>query len=139
MAIQRTHLVRTAEPYSCIAVIFNSAMWLIYGIPTIRELVNLPMMFANGIGILVELYYVYVFIQHAVGRRRKPVLILLAAAVVIFTVLGVFLGMTVCRHKWPRTFVGDLAAISGVVMYLVPVINTVRLFYFEKQINTYTD
>ncbi|XP_044409922.1 bidirectional sugar transporter SWEET6b isoform X2 [Triticum aestivum] len=99
-------------------------MWLMYGIPTIREFVNLPVMIANGVGILVELFYIYVFIRHAVGRRRKPVFVLLASSVVIFTVLGVFLGMTVYRHKWPCTFVGDLAAISGVVMYLIPIINT---------------
>lgn len=57
-------------------VMFNSAMLLIYNIPTISEIPNMLVMSANGVGILVELYGMYTFIRHAAGRRHIPVLAL---------------------------------------------------------------
>ncbi|XP_048538180.1 bidirectional sugar transporter SWEET6b-like [Triticum urartu] len=104
--------VGAEEPYSYMAVLFNAAAYVTYGIPVFADKTNKPVMLANTIGIVFELAYVIIFIVHvAANRRRNP----LIALVVAF--LGLLLGTVVFGHVWSRTYMGWVAMFSGIAMY----------------------
>jgi hypothetical protein len=74
-------------------VVLNAAMWVEFGIPAMVKLVHghhhtltdwlgVPLMAANGFGIIVELCYVAIFIRFAPGNRRLPLICLLSFSLV---------------------------------------------------------
>jgi solute carrier family 50 protein (sugar transporter) len=129
--IWRTHQVGVTNPYSYLAVVLNAAMWVEFGIPAMVKLVHghhhtltdwlgVPLMAANGFGIIVELCYVAIFIRFAPGNRGLPLICLFAISVVSGVVLALLLST-----GWSRTFVGWFAMLSGVAMYVMPLHATV--------------
>ncbi|KAI4982738.1 hypothetical protein ZWY2020_023230 [Hordeum vulgare] len=101
--------VGNEEPYTYTFVMFNAATWLIYGIPTLDDETNTPVMVAKGVGVLVELIYVVMFLRYvAAGRRRMPLLTLVGAMSVSMVLLGLLEGFRVHNHILSRTFMGWL-------------------------------
>ena len=130
--IRRTQQVGATKPYSYLAVVLNSAMWVVFGIPVTIKLfhghhhplvdwLSAPLMLANIFGVVTELAYVAIFIRFAVGNRRRWAVISLIA---VLFVSAAALTLLLCTG-WSRTFVGYLAMFSGVAMYGIPVITTV--------------
>lgn len=118
--------VGNEEPYSYTFVMFNAATWLTYGIPTLDDETNTPVMIANGVGVFVEFIYVVLFLCYvAAGRRRMPLLTLVGAVAVSIVLLGLLLGLSVHTHIWSRTFMGWAAMLSGIAMYTIPLWRTV--------------
>ncbi|KAE8768059.1 hypothetical protein D1007_60509 [Hordeum vulgare] len=124
--IVKTKQVGEEEPYSYMSVLFNAAACVIYGLPVFADKTNKPVMLANGVGVFLELVYVILFIMYVAGeRRRNHMIILIGVVVAIMALLGLLLGTVFFGHVWTRTYMGWIAMLSGVAMYLAPIFKTV--------------
>ncbi|KAK1620741.1 hypothetical protein QYE76_026258 [Lolium multiflorum] len=127
--------VGETKPYSYLAVVFNSAMWVEFGIPamlklahshrhTLADWLGVPLMIANAIGVIVELIYVGIFLRFAVRHWWRTLISLLGIAFVSLAVL-----LVLWLKGWSRTFVGYFAMFSGVAMYGIPVYTTCEAYW----------
>ncbi|KAM0920699.1 hypothetical protein ACQ4PT_007352 [Festuca glaucescens] len=113
---------KTVEQYSAVpylATLLNCMIWLFYGLPVVQPH-SMLIITINGIGLVIELTYIAIFLAYSVGAARRRVLLILAAEVsfvVAFAALVLNLAHT---HVLRSMVVGILCVIVGTGMYAAP-------------------
>uniref|UniRef100_A0A6V7QTU7 Bidirectional sugar transporter SWEET n=1 Tax=Ananas comosus var. bracteatus TaxID=296719 RepID=A0A6V7QTU7_ANACO len=107
----------SAAPY--LATLLNCMMWVVYGLPLVHPHSTLVLTI-NGLGVLIELCYVLLFLLFSDGRKRLRVFLILAAEVA-FVVAVVLLVLTLAHTHDRRTLVvGIICVFFGTMMYAAP-------------------
>ncbi|PNT69347.1 bidirectional sugar transporter SWEET7b-like [Brachypodium distachyon] len=107
-------------------------MWLIYGLPTFPSFSNMPVMVANMVGIVVESIYITIWFRYAVGGRVIPLIVLILVIAMILVILFMAIVKVIVQKAWSILFVGCFAAISGGIMYVIPIKIAYELFITKE-------
>jgi solute carrier family 50 (sugar transporter) len=110
-------------------------MWTLYGLPIVH-LHSLLIITTCGSGLIVELFYVLVFLLYSQGRKRMLVLIMLAASTITVGVVALLVITLVHTHERRSMIVGILGGVLGIIMYAAPLSVMVCLLkIFFKSLN----
>lgn len=94
-------------------------IWGLYGVPVVHPHSTLVIT-TSGLGLVVELFYVLVFLFYSQGRKRLLVLIMLVASIIIVGIFALLVIMLVHTHEHRSMIVGILGGVSGISMYASP-------------------
>jgi hypothetical protein len=118
LRVKRTGLIGNVDVMPFIFTFFNCLMLVANAIPDLDH--SKPILIINILGSFLELIWIALFIYYSDGTKRAVAI----GSLIVTTVSLVF--TKVKQHKWSPTFLGYLAAISGVAMYTLPIRSTVR-------------
>ncbi|KAF5933302.1 hypothetical protein HYC85_029473 [Camellia sinensis] len=94
-------------------------MWIFYGLPVVHP-DSILVVTINGVGLLIEIVYVLIFLTYSNWPKRKKILIALLVEV-IFMAIVVFITMTFLHTTKARsTLVGLLCIVFNIIMYTSP-------------------
>ncbi|KAL3512569.1 hypothetical protein ACH5RR_025286 [Cinchona calisaya] len=93
-------------------------MWVFYGLPFVKP-DSILLSTINGIGFVIEIFYVLIFILYSNWAKRKKIFLLLILEAIVFIalVLGSLLGL---HGKKRSTPVGIMCLIFNIAMYFSP-------------------
>ncbi|CAL5444654.1 hypothetical protein CsSME_00053332 [Camellia sinensis var. sinensis] len=117
--ICKSKSVQEFKPYPYVATVLNCAMWIFYGLPVVHP-DSILVVTINGVGLLIEIVYVLIFLTYSNWPKRKKILIALLVEV-IFMAIVVFITMTFLHTTKARsTLVGLLCIVFNIIMYTSP-------------------
>ncbi|KAI5062984.1 hypothetical protein GOP47_0021531 [Adiantum capillus-veneris] len=104
-------------PY--VVMLFNSLLWVYYGLPIAVQPNAILVATINGVGCVLEIVYIATFLFYANSKERKKMLILLGA-VLSLVALIVVLTMVMASRSKRIIIVGILCVVVNVAMYASP-------------------
>ncbi|KAM0916798.1 hypothetical protein ACQ4PT_009939 [Festuca glaucescens] len=107
----------SAVPY--LAALLNSMMWLLYALPTVQPH-NMLIMTMSGVGLVIELIYIAIFLAYSVGAARRRVLLILVAVVAFAATVAALVLNLAHTHTLRSMVVGILCVIVETGMYAAP-------------------
>ncbi|KAE8675559.1 Bidirectional sugar transporter SWEET6b [Hibiscus syriacus] len=115
----KLNLVQDFKPDPYLATMMNCMMWVFYGLPMVHP-DSLLIITINSIGLVIEsIYIVFFFIYSDNKKRRKIMLCIMIEA--IFMAAVIVITLIVFNNTKKRTmFVGTLAVIFNIGMYISP-------------------
>ncbi|KAH7425138.1 hypothetical protein KP509_11G041300 [Ceratopteris richardii] len=100
-------------------MLMNSTLWIFYGLP-VAVSHNILVSTINGIGAVLELIYISIFLIYANSRERRKITLLLLAVLSIFTIVVVCNMFLVDAMPRRAEIVGSLCIVAGIGMYAAP-------------------
>ncbi|CAL5441178.1 unnamed protein product [Camellia sinensis] len=117
--ICKSKSVQEFKPDPYVATVLNCAMWIFYGLPVVHP-DSILVVTINGVGLLIEIVYVLIFLTYSNWPKRKKILIALLVEV-IFMAIVVFITMTFLHTTKARSMlVGLLCIVFNIIMYTSP-------------------
>ncbi|KAL7161621.1 hypothetical protein ACSBR2_042149 [Camellia fascicularis] len=117
--ICKSKSVQEFKPDPYVATVLNCAMWIFYGLPVVHP-DSILVVTINGVGLLIEIAYVLIFLTYSNWPKRKKILIALLVEV-IFMAIVVFITMTFLHTTKARSMlVGLLCIVFNIIMYTSP-------------------
>ncbi|XP_078177552.1 bidirectional sugar transporter SWEET4-like isoform X3 [Carex rostrata] len=111
--------VEQFSPIPYVVTVINCMIWVLYGVPVVHPHSTLVIT-TSGSGLVVELFYVLVFLFYSQGRKRLLVLIMLIASIIIVGIFALLVIMLVHTHERRSMIVGILGGASSISMYAAP-------------------
>ncbi|XP_022150093.1 bidirectional sugar transporter SWEET5-like [Momordica charantia] len=103
------------DPY--IATVLNCMFWIFYGMPFVHS-DSILVVTINGIGLVIELAYLAIFVLFADNKRQVGICLLIE---VIFVAIVVVITMLVLHETKNRSLmVGIICDIFNIMMYVSP-------------------
>ncbi|KAL3500353.1 hypothetical protein ACH5RR_039446 [Cinchona calisaya] len=93
-------------------------MWVFYGLPFIKS-DSILVSTINGVGFVIEFFYVLTFILYSDGSKRRKIWLALFLEALLFTIL-VVVTLLVLHGKKRSMPVGILCLIFNICMYFSP-------------------
>ncbi|XP_051136502.1 bidirectional sugar transporter SWEET5-like [Andrographis paniculata] len=118
-SIWKDKSVKGFKPDPYVATVFNCAMWMIYGMPFVHP-DSLLVITINGIGLVIETFYITVFVIYSDWHKRRKIFLILAAEAVIYAIVWVI--VLLCFHTTTTRsmFIGIFCIILNIAMYASP-------------------
>ncbi|KAH7425136.1 hypothetical protein KP509_11G041200 [Ceratopteris richardii] len=104
-------------PY--VVMLLNSTLWVFYGIPAAVSN-NILVSTTNGIGTVLEIVYIIIFLIFSDYRERRKIVLLLSAVPIIFTAVVLCNMLFVDTLPRRAEIVGSLCIVAGIGMYAAP-------------------
>ncbi|GMI76601.1 VEGETATIVE CELL EXPRESSED1 [Hibiscus trionum] len=117
--IWKVKSVQDFKPAPYIATVLNCMMWIFYGLPIVHPDSTL-IITINGIGLFIELVYITIFFVFSDNRKRKRILLYIVIEAVFMAAVVVITLMVFKTTKRRSMFVGILAMIFNIGMYVSP-------------------
>ncbi|KAK9119670.1 hypothetical protein Scep_017763 [Stephania cephalantha] len=125
LTIVKKAAVEDFSPNPYLAALINCLMWVFYGLPFVHPH-SILVVTINGIGGIMELGYIVIYIIYA-NRKQRWYVIKVLVIEVVFTCLVVGLTLGLCHTYKTRSLVaGIIALIFNICMYGMP-LDIVRL------------
>lgn len=107
----------SAAPY--LATMMNCMLWVLYGLPMVHPH-SMLVVTINGLGIVIEVVYMILFITYSDGKKRLR--LLLMALVEFVFVAAVAVSVLTLAHSYERRslIVGTICILFNVLMYASP-------------------
>uniref|UniRef100_A0A1D1Z2F2 Bidirectional sugar transporter SWEET6b n=1 Tax=Anthurium amnicola TaxID=1678845 RepID=A0A1D1Z2F2_9ARAE len=123
--IWKRKAVEDFSPIPYLATFLNCMMWIFYGIPLVHPH-SILVVTINGVGLVLETFYLFIFVLYAPSAGRRKVFMILLAEVVfmVAVVIGVLAGEH--THERRSLIVGVMCVIFGTCMYASPLAAMVR-------------
>ncbi|XP_026378779.1 bidirectional sugar transporter SWEET7b-like [Papaver somniferum] len=115
--------VEDFSPNPYLAGVLNCLLWVLYGLPFVHPHGAL-IVAINGIGLMIELTYVCIFIKYATEKGRRYVMTMLAG-VAVFNITAVLFTLLV-ENRF--TTIGILCAAVNMMMYVMPLDNLPQVY-----------
>ncbi|KAL4367129.1 hypothetical protein GQ457_05G018330 [Hibiscus cannabinus] len=104
-------------PYLC--TVMNCIIWCFYGLPIVKK-DNFLVLTINAIGLVIEFFYLTVYVIYANNRKKRLHVALVLIVEAIMTVVIVLVAVYGLSPKHRTLFVGIVADIFNIVMYASP-------------------
>ncbi|KAK6935573.1 SWEET sugar transporter [Dillenia turbinata] len=107
----------SAAPY--LATFGNCMLWLLYGVPIVHQ-DNILVLTINGIGCLIEVFYLILFVVYSDKKKRVVVLLISLVEVIFAGIVAVLVLTLVHNLKMRSTVVGTICIVFNILMYASP-------------------
>ncbi|KAK6947952.1 SWEET sugar transporter [Dillenia turbinata] len=107
----------SAVPY--LATFGNCMLWVLYGVPVVHEN-SILVLTINGIGCLIEVSYLVLFVLYSDKKRRVMVLLISLVEVIFVGILAALVLTLAHTLKMRSLVVGILCIIFNILMYASP-------------------
>ncbi|XP_023521694.1 bidirectional sugar transporter SWEET4-like [Cucurbita pepo subsp. pepo] len=112
--------VEQYSPMPYLATLMNCLVWTLYGMPMVHPN-SLLVITINGIGIVIELVYIVLFLVYCNGRKERVKVVLVVLAEVVFVAFLTLLVLTLAHTYTLRsTIVGSVCLVFNIMMYASP-------------------
>nr|XP_043612747.1 bidirectional sugar transporter SWEET3 [Erigeron canadensis] len=103
--------------------LFNCLMYTWYGLPVVSyQWENFPMITINGLGILLELSFIIIFIWFTSPKQKLKAGIMTSAVTTIFSITALISTFVIHDHKTRKQLVGGVGLVASVGMYASPLV-----------------
>ncbi|CAN6713895.1 unnamed protein product [Malus baccata var. baccata] len=105
------------DPY--VLTLLNCALWVFYGMPFVHP-DSILVVSINGAGVVIELFYILIFLIFSLGSQRLTIFKALVVEVIFFVIV-VLVTMYIFHTTRHRSLVvGIICIIFNILMYLSP-------------------
>ncbi|KAI3976164.1 hypothetical protein MKX01_024947 [Papaver californicum] len=108
------------NPYLC--TILNCLLWVYYGLPFVHPN-SILVVTINGVGLVIELVYICIFLMYATKKGRRSVLWKMAVEVVFYAAVVLLLTFVPVFVAHRPMIIGILCDIINILMYAMPLDN----------------
>ncbi|GMJ09350.1 hypothetical protein like AT4G10850 [Hibiscus trionum] len=117
--IYKKKTVEEFQPIPYLCTVMNCILWCFYGLPIVKK-DNLLVLTINAIGLVIELFYLTVYVIYANDRKKRQIVgyVLLGEAALAAVV--VLVAMLALKGSHRTLFVGIASDIFNIVMYASP-------------------
>ncbi|KAL0844385.1 hypothetical protein Bca101_017631 [Brassica carinata] len=117
---------KSTEEFSCfpyLMTLFNCLIYTWYGLPIVSHLwENLPLVTINGLGILLQLVFIFIYFCYALPKEKVKVGVLFVPVVVMFGIAAAISAILFDDHPHRKSFVGSVGLVASISMYGSPLI-----------------
>ncbi|KAL1206682.1 Bidirectional sugar transporter SWEET3 [Cardamine amara subsp. amara] len=117
---------RNTEEFSCfpyVMTLFNCLIYTWYGLPIVSHLwENLPLVTINGVGILLESIFIFIYFCFASSKEKIKVGVTFVPVMVVFALTTVVSAVVLDDHHHRKSFVGSVGLVASISMYGSPLI-----------------
>ncbi|KAJ4781804.1 Bidirectional sugar transporter SWEET [Rhynchospora pubera] len=117
--IWKNKSVEQFSPIPYIATAIGCTVWVLYGLPIVHPH-SILIITTSGPGLVIELFYVILFILYSQGKKRLQVFTTLVASIVVLGVLAVLIIMLVHTHEHRSMILGILGGMLNIISYGSP-------------------
>ncbi|KAF8733584.1 hypothetical protein HU200_014889 [Digitaria exilis] len=114
------------EEFSCVPYIlalFNCLLYTWYGLPVVSSgWENFPVSTINGVGILLEITFISMYIWFAPRDKERFALQLVLPVLTLFGLTAFFSSFMVRTHRMRKVFVGSVGLVASISMYSSPMV-----------------
>uniref|UniRef100_A0A7N0UDM1 Bidirectional sugar transporter SWEET n=1 Tax=Kalanchoe fedtschenkoi TaxID=63787 RepID=A0A7N0UDM1_KALFE len=121
--IWKNKSVEEFKPDPYLATVMNCLFWVFYGLPFVHPdstLVVTIGLTINGIGLVLELFYLTLFYIYGDNKKRKKMSTVLAVEAIIMVAIAAVTTTVFHSHAKRSTFVGAFCVAFGILMYASP-------------------
>ncbi|XP_057480466.1 LOW QUALITY PROTEIN: bidirectional sugar transporter SWEET5-like [Actinidia eriantha] len=130
--IYKAKSVQEFKPDPYVATVLNCAMWVLYGLPFVHP-DSLLVITINGTGLVIEFFYVAVFLTYSDWPKRKKIIIALVIEAIFFAIVA-FITMTFLHTTQSRSMlIGILCVVFNIIMYTSP-LTVMRMVITTKSV-----
>nr|UJT76401.1 bidirectional sugar transporter SWEET7 [Hemerocallis fulva] len=119
IAIIKKKAVEQFSPIPYVCTLLNCFLWCLYGLPIVHPDATLVITI-NGVGIVIELIYISIFVIYAPGSKKVQVLLTVLAEAVFVVVFGILVIRFFPTTARRSTVVGILCIVFNIIMYVSP-------------------
>ncbi|KAG7534034.1 SWEET sugar transporter [Arabidopsis thaliana x Arabidopsis arenosa] len=103
--------------------LFNCLIYTWYGLPIVSHLwENLPLVTINGVGILLESIFIFMYFCYASPKEKIKVGVTLVPVIVVFGLTTAISAVVFDDHRHRKSFVGSFGLVASISMYGSPLI-----------------
>ncbi|KAI4337947.1 hypothetical protein L6164_016309 [Bauhinia variegata] len=117
---------KSTEEFSCVPYIIgllNCLLFTWYGLPIVSyKLENFPLVTVNGVGIVLELSYVLIYLWYASPKGKVKVAMVGIPALLVFTAAALVSSFGIQEHRSRKLLVGSIGLVVSVAMYGSPLV-----------------
>ncbi|XP_022922176.1 bidirectional sugar transporter SWEET3b-like [Cucurbita moschata] len=117
---------KSTEEFSCVpymVALMNCLLYTWYGLPVVSKgWENFPVVTINGLGILLEFSFIFVYFSFASSRAKKKVVLGLVGVLTVFFCVGMISAFVLHTHHLRKLFVGCIGLVASVAMYASPLV-----------------
>ncbi|XP_059434529.1 bidirectional sugar transporter SWEET3 [Corylus avellana] len=124
-----TRIIRkkSTEEFSCVPYIIalaNCLFYTWYGLPVVsHNWENLPLVTINGLGILLEFSFIFIYFWFASDRRQKMKVFVSVTCVIIgFSIPAIISALAFHDHHHRKVFIGSVGLLVSTTMYGSPLV-----------------
>ncbi|KAK4786994.1 hypothetical protein SAY86_010827 [Trapa natans] len=108
-------------PY--ILALLNCLLYTWYGLPVVsNRWENLPVVTINGVGIILELSFIFIYICFAPTRRKVAVAGATTTVALVFSIFAIISALVFHDHQHRKMFIGSIGVVASVAMYGSPLV-----------------
>ncbi|XP_026408341.1 bidirectional sugar transporter SWEET3b-like [Papaver somniferum] len=126
LTFRRVITRKSIEEFSCVPysiALLNCLLYTWYGLPVVsNKWENFPLITINGIGILLEFSFIFIYIWFAPPRAKKMVCVLLIHVLMVFCITASVSAFALKYHHHRKVLVGCVGLVASVSMYASPLI-----------------
>ncbi|KAJ0246272.1 Bidirectional sugar transporter SWEET3 [Hirschfeldia incana] len=127
LTFSRVFKKKSTEEFSCfpyVMTLLNCLIYTWYGLPIVSHLwENLPLITINGVGILLELLFIFIYFCYASPKEKVKVgVIFVPVVIVLFGVTAVISAVVFDEHRHRKSFVGSVGLVASISMYGSPLV-----------------
>ncbi|XP_073110637.1 bidirectional sugar transporter SWEET3b isoform X2 [Elaeis guineensis] len=126
LTFQRVIRKRSTEEFSCIPYIIallNCFLYTWYGLPVVSHgWENFPVVTINGLGILLETSFIFIYGWFAMPEQKKFVSLMVVPVIVLFTMTALVSSFVLHDHHHRKVFAGSVGLVASMSMYCAPLV-----------------
>ncbi|KAF3328619.1 bidirectional sugar transporter SWEET3b [Carex littledalei] len=108
-------------PY--VIALFNCLLYTWYGLPVVsNQWENVPVFTINGVGILLEISFIIIYLWYAVPYQKKMTLLMVVPVVLLFTLTALVSRFILYDHPHRKVLVGSIGLVASMSMYSSPLV-----------------
>ncbi|XP_041015642.1 bidirectional sugar transporter SWEET3-like [Juglans microcarpa x Juglans regia] len=117
---------KSTEGYSCVPYVIallNCLLYTWYGLPVVsNRWENFPVISINGLGILLELSFIVIYLWFTSARGKMKVAVTVTPVIVVFCTTSIISACSFHGHHHRKLFVGSVGLVASVAMYGSPLV-----------------
>ncbi|KAI9161484.1 hypothetical protein LWI28_017909 [Acer negundo] len=117
---------KSTEEFSCfpyIISLLNCLIYSWYGMPIVSyRWENFPLVTINGLGVLLEVSFIIIYIWFATARSKMKVAAMLVPVILLFCTTAIISAFVFHDHHHRKVFVGTIGLVAAVTMYGSPLV-----------------
>ncbi|BAB08422.1 MtN3 protein-like [Arabidopsis thaliana] len=124
VTFSRVFKKKSTEEFSCfpyVMTLFNCLIYTWYGLPIVSHLwENLPLVTINGVGILLESIFIFIYFYYASPKEKVGVTFV--PVIVGFGLTTAISALVFDDHRHRKSFVGSVGLVASISMYGSPLV-----------------
>ncbi|KAG5375078.1 hypothetical protein IGI04_039674 [Brassica rapa subsp. trilocularis] len=126
LTFSRVFKKKSTEEFSClpyVMTLFNCLIYTWYGLPIVSHCwENFPLVSINGVGIVLESIFIFVYFCYASPKEKIKVGVLFVPLIVVFGLTTAISAVVFEDHRHRKSFVGSVGLVASISMYGSPLI-----------------
>ncbi|CAH8288060.1 unnamed protein product [Eruca vesicaria subsp. sativa] len=126
LTFSRVFKKKSTEEFSCfpyLMTLFNCLIYTWYGLPIVSHLwENLPLVTINGLGILLQSIFIFIYFFYASPKEKVKVGVLFVPVIFVFGIVAAISAVLFDDNPHRKSFVGSVGLVASVSMYGSPLV-----------------